>query len=74
MDKDTIIKKLIEAGYTTDLTLVNDCLYCANTETSYLLQSFKTDKEITFNNMGKEYKIRAVSSEEYNLKGFYFIN
>ena len=70
MNKETIIKKLIEEGYTTDFTLDKDCLYCENTETTYLFISFNVDKEIGFTEDGRNKKIRAVSSEEYGLKGY----
>ncbi|QYS86209.1 hypothetical protein JJC03_14805 [Flavobacterium oreochromis] len=48
MEKDLIINKLIHNGYTVDLTLQDDCLYCANTDTLYILNSFTVDQEITF--------------------------
>lgn len=71
MDKETIIKNLIAAGYTTNFTLDKDCLYCGITETTYLLISFNVDKEIGFMEDGINKKIRAVSSEEYGLKGYF---
>lgn len=45
MDKETIIRKLIEEGYTTDFTLDKDCLYCEETDTNYMLKSFSIDRK-----------------------------
>lgn len=70
MNKETIIKKLIEEGYTTDFTLDKDCLYCEHTETNYLLKSFNVDMEMDFTENGVIKNIRAVSSEEFGLKGY----
>ncbi|MBX9886846.1 MAG: hypothetical protein K2Y30_02805 [Flavobacteriaceae bacterium] len=70
MDKETIIKKLIQEGYTTDFTLDKDCLYCEQTETTYKLTSFNVDMEMGFREDGIIKKIRAVSSEEFGLKGY----
>lgn len=71
MDKETIIKKLTEEGYTTNFTLEKDCLYCEDTGTEYMLKSFTVDMELVFTEEGIEKKIRAVSSEEFGLKGYY---
>ena len=71
MNKESIIEKLIEAGYTTDFTLDKDCLYCENTCSTYKLKSFNVDKETGFTEDGIIKKIRAVSSEEYGIKGYY---
>ncbi|MFH6967965.1 hypothetical protein [Flavobacterium sp. FlaQc-28] len=70
MDKETIIKKLIQEGYTTDFTLDKDCLYCEETRTTYMLKSFSVDMEMGFTEDGINKKIRAVSSEEFGLKGY----
>ena len=71
MEKETIIKELIETGYTTDFTLDKDCLYCENTGTTYMLNAFNVDNEIGFTEDDMFKKIRAVSSEEFGVKGYY---
>lgn len=71
MNKSLIIKGLINEGFVTDLTLQEDCLYCADTESLYFLKSFEVIKEINFNENGLEMVVKAVYSLEYNLKGFY---
>jgi len=70
MNRETIIKKLIEEGYTTDFTLDKDCLYCEHTGTNYLLKSFNVDMEMDFTENGVIKNIRAVSSVEFGLKGY----
>ncbi|RRJ90801.1 hypothetical protein [Flavobacterium macacae] len=71
MEKESVVERLIEAGYTTNFTLDKDCLYCSNTCNTYMLTSFDVDQETGFTEDGVIKKIRAVSSQEYGIKGYY---
>ena len=71
IDKSVIIAMLKKEGFVVDLTLQDDCLYCASTDTAYLINTFKTVKEISYNEDGIAKKIRAVASEEFGIKGYY---
>jgi hypothetical protein len=71
IDKSVIIAMLKKEGFVVDLTLQDDCLYCAATDTAYFINTFKTVKEISYNEDGIAKKIRAVASEEFGIKGYY---
>jgi hypothetical protein len=71
IDKSDIIDMLKKEGFVVDLTLQDDCLYCAATDTAYLNNTFKTVKEISYNEDGIVKKIRTVASEEFGIKGYY---
>lgn len=71
MEKQSILKNLIEEGFVTDLTLQDDCLYCVDTDSLYVLDSFETIKEIKFKENNIDMVVKAVYSSEFNLKGFY---
>ena len=69
--KEEFIGKLEEEGYVLNLTLDDNCLYCSNTDTSYLINSFVIEKEMMFLTEGISETIRAVNSPEFNIKGYY---
>lgn len=68
--KEEFIGKLEEEGYVLNLTLDDNCLYCSNTDTSYLINSFVIEKEMMFLTEGISETIRAVNSPEFNQKEF----
>ncbi len=35
MTKEELLEKIKSEGYTVNLTVANDCLYCSATDTSY---------------------------------------
>ena len=69
--KEEFIGKLEEEGYVLNLTLDDNCLYCSNTDTSYLINSFVIEKEMMFLTEEISETIRAVNSPEFNIKGYY---
>lgn len=71
LEKESFINKLIKEGYFLNLTLDDNCLYCSNTDTSYLINSFIIEKEMEFLTDGKKETIRVVNSHEFNIKGYY---
>jgi DNA repair photolyase len=73
MTKEELLEKIKSEGYTVNLTVANDCLYCSATDTSYYLNQIEIIDEFTFieNNVTKT--LKTVKPSEYNLKG-YFIN
>lgn len=71
--KNEILELVKSKGYSTDFTLNDDCLYCSAQDREYLLSSFKIDAEYPFTENNKTKTLKAVSSTEYNLSG-YFIN
>lgn len=71
ISKSSILDALKKEGFIVDLTFQDDCLYCADTDTTYVFNTFKTIKEIPFNEEGIEKNIRAVISEEFGVKEYY---
>lgn len=71
LEKESFLTKLAEEGYNLNLTLDDNCLYCSDTDTSYLINSFVIDKEMTFMIDGVKEIVRAVNSQEFNIKGYY---
>lgn len=69
MNKITI-DELKSMGYDTELTLQQDCFYCVFTDAIFPLNSFSVDKEYDIELYGKSQKVKAVSSKEFNLKGY----
>lgn len=69
MDKITI-DELRSMGYDTELTLQQDCFYCVFTDAIFPLNSFTVDKEYVVEINGKITNIKAVTSKEFNLKGY----
>lgn len=73
MTKEELIKKVSSEGYTVDLTLQDDCLYCSVNDTNYLLSNFAIIMEYDFVENGIYRKLRTVASTEYDLTGYYII-
>lgn len=69
MDKITI-DELRSMGYDTELTLQQDCFYCVFTDAIFPLNSFTVDKEYVVEINGKITNVKAVTSKEFNLKGY----
>lgn len=69
MNKITI-DELKSMGYDTELTLQQDCFYCVFTDAIFPLNSFSVDQEFNVDINGKLTKVKAVSSKEFNLKGY----
>jgi hypothetical protein len=73
MTKEELITKVSSEGYAVNLTLQDDCLFCAATEESYFLENFEVIMEYDFIENNQNKKLRTVASTEYDLTGFYII-
>lgn len=69
MNKITLTE-LQRMGYDTELTLQQDCFYCVFTDAIFPLNSFTVDKEYVIEINGKITNVKAVTSKEFNLKGY----
>ncbi len=69
MNKITLTE-LQRMGYDTKLTLQQDCFYCVFTDAIFPLNSFTVDKEYVVEINGKITNVKAVTSKEFNLKGY----
>lgn len=69
MNKITL-PELQRMGYDTELTLQQDCFYCVFTDAIFPLNSFTVDKEYVVEINGKITNVKAVTSKEFNLKGY----
>lgn len=71
MTKNEVIDLVKAKGYSTDFTLNDDCLYCSAQDKEYLLANFTVEAEYPFTENDQDKILRTVSSNEYNLSGFY---
>lgn len=67
-----VLNRLQKEGYTVDLNLQNDCLYCEGNSLRISPEEFLVDKHYRFEGMsdpGDAAVIYAISSERYGVKG-----
>ena len=66
------LNELKKEGYTEDLNLQSDCLYCSNGNFKLYAKDFQIDKYYRFegpSDPADEAVLYAISSEKHNIKG-----
>lgn len=64
-------KIAVEKGYSINLSIQENCLYCSNADMNYLFSDFENIENFKIVENGKPQKLQLVHAPQYNIKGYY---